>query len=226
MVHVEKAKLPAVYKSARAALEKCERIDECEDWKDKAAAMASYAKQAKDDSMLTMASRIKARAVKRCGELFKQIAPAKNHHDARTRGGATPSRIKAAKAAGLSRDEMKQAIRVANIPDDEFEAMVESDRPPTVTELASRGARRAQKDFAEVDSLFKRGLGDRTPEQVRAAARALGVIDSLYTTATETSAADAVRGMVGNQGNEQLPRIAVAVKWLERLTKEIEHGRR
>jgi len=39
----------------------------------------------------------------------------------------------------MSEDQRKTALRVANIPEDEFEAAVESDNPPTMTDLARRG---------------------------------------------------------------------------------------
>ena len=59
------AQLPQRYEAARSAIAECERIDECKDWSDKAAAMASYARQAKDDSLRVMAVRIQARAERR-----------------------------------------------------------------------------------------------------------------------------------------------------------------
>lgn len=70
------------------------------------------------------ATRIKARAIRRCGELLKQIEGAKNQHDAKSRGArgaAPPSRSAAATAAGLSRDQKRDALRVASIPADDFE---------------------------------------------------------------------------------------------------------
>ncbi len=150
---IQNAKLPATYSAARAALEKCSRIDECQDWADKAEALASYAKQAGDNAMHKMADRIQARAVQKCGELMKAIEPAKTHHAC---GDAPTSRSKAAKDAGLSRDQKVTALRVASVPTDEFEQLVESDKPPTVTELAERGKKesiahlkgRDPKDFA------------------------------------------------------------------------------
>jgi hypothetical protein len=48
-----------------------------------------------------------------------------------------------AEAAGLSRHQRKQALRVANIPHDVFERLIESDHPPTVTALARLGTRPA-----------------------------------------------------------------------------------
>ena len=128
--------LPQKYEAARAAIAECERIDECKSWSDKAAALASYARQAKDDSLKVMAIRIQARAERRCGELLKQIEPA---NGARTDLGRVPTRGEAARGAGLSVHQRKTALRVAAIPEREFNRQVESERPPTVTRLADQG---------------------------------------------------------------------------------------
>jgi hypothetical protein len=55
--------------------------------------------------------------------------------------GPTGGRGTAAKKAGLSQRQHKTAVRVANVPDAEFEAAVESPTPPTVTELAEHRLR-------------------------------------------------------------------------------------
>jgi len=128
-------------------------VDECQDWADKAAALASYAKQANDDELVHMATRIQLRAVRRCGELLRSIAPATNQHDARA--GDHPSRTQAATDAGLSVHQRKTALRVAAVPEAEFERSVESEHP-TVTEMAERGTRKVP----EVDLLEGRAPVD------------------------------------------------------------------
>ena len=135
--------LPATYEAARKALSACSRVDECKDWADKAAALASYARQAEDRSLLDYAQRIQLRAVNRCGELLKQI-PRGDEATRYGQEGAHPpvTRTQAATDAGLSEHQRKSALRVANVPRDEFEAAVESDSPPTVTALAARGTER------------------------------------------------------------------------------------
>lgn len=137
--------LPATYIKARMALTECDRLDECQSWADKAAALASYAKQAHDSTLLAMAKRIQARAVRRCGELLQQIEPAQGG-DRRSKGGHAPvdSRKAAASDAGLSEHQRKQALRVANVPEPDFERAIESDTPPTVTALAARGVAHAE----------------------------------------------------------------------------------
>jgi hypothetical protein len=72
---VAHAKIPATYQAAKTAIAECVRVDECQDWADKAEALASYARQADDDSLRRMANRIQARGIRRCGELIREIAP-------------------------------------------------------------------------------------------------------------------------------------------------------
>jgi hypothetical protein len=59
-----------------------------------------------------------------------------------SRGKRGPERSKFRKMceeAGISRHQMYQMIQIANIPEDEFERLIESDDPPNITELAKIG---------------------------------------------------------------------------------------
>ena len=82
------------------------------------------------------ADRIQARAIRRCGELLKQFDGRGGDN---TKKADTPlfGRADAANHAGLSEHQAKQAVRVANVPPEEFERQVESPAPPTVTPLAA-----------------------------------------------------------------------------------------
>ena len=120
---------------------KSAHIDECKDWGDKAAALASYAKQADDDTLRNHAKRIQARAVKRCGQLLKQYdGRGGDRSKSASADTSAPTQRDAASDAGMSKRQQVTAIRVANVPDDEFEASTESDDPPTVTALAEMGS--------------------------------------------------------------------------------------
>jgi hypothetical protein len=134
------ARLPATYEAAKTAITECERIDECKGWADRAAALASYARQAKDDSLRVMAVRIQARAERRCGELLKQI-PRADESTRYGQAGAVPpvTRTSAASEAGLSDRQRKTALRLASIPESQFSQQVEGPSPPTVTRLAEQG---------------------------------------------------------------------------------------
>jgi hypothetical protein len=89
---------------------------------------------ADDDELRTLADRIQANAVWRCSELLKEILP---QPGARTDLGPVPTRGSVASEAGLSERQRKTALRVANIPREEFDRLVDGDDLPTVTALAS-----------------------------------------------------------------------------------------
>jgi hypothetical protein len=163
------AQLPKNYEAAKIALAACHRIDECKDWADKSAALASYAKMADDDDLEKYALRVRARAIQRCGELLRTYEAKRggDRGNAAT-GGRTPvgeTRSAIAEEAGLSPHQKKTALRLASIPEEEFTEAVESDTPPTITALAEQGT--VKKSPPNI-------LNGRDPADFRAATEALG----------------------------------------------------
>lgn len=127
---VRSAQLAEAYERAKEALAVCDRIDEVDDWADKAAALATYARQADNSDLENFARRIRARAVRRVGELLRE-------YDGRGRRKTeTPpdicirSRAEAAEAAGISPHKANVAARVASIPRERFEEIVEASPAP------------------------------------------------------------------------------------------------
>ena len=100
---VAKATLPVKYEAAKVALAECDRIDECKEWANTAAALASYAKQSDDMEMEHTAMRIRARALRRCGELLMDIEKNSGGRPSKTSAGTVSSftRKDAAKKAGM-----------------------------------------------------------------------------------------------------------------------------
>jgi hypothetical protein len=145
----QSATLPASYTNAKAALVECQNVDECKEWADKAAALASYAKQAEDTELEQMAACIRARAMRRAGELLKQFDGRGGDQRAESKTDATghsaPTQSQAATEAGFSERQAKNAVRIANIPEQEFERQVESKTPPTITTLAEQGTQKRVK---------------------------------------------------------------------------------
>jgi len=211
---IKSAPLPVVYERATAAISECVYLDECKEWSNKAAALASYARQAADDELEQMCKRIRARAIRRCGILLKMFDGQGKRNDLELRVGADPkltksddfeydesddfdpkppktwkcydeskltrepcdkcdiqlgdgiwecltcgygvapydpddpthhfTKLDAGKEAGLSERQIKQANRLANIPEDDFDKLVEQAKVPTVTELSEQGKRQAQ----------------------------------------------------------------------------------
>ena len=137
--NIANAKLPRGYENALIALSVCADLDECKDWADRMLALASYARQSEDATLQRLAEKIRARAIRRCGELLREI---KTTPGRPRKGGDAPTKSSAARDAGLSRDQKVQALRVAAVDEDEFERLVESDNPPTVTALADLGRMR------------------------------------------------------------------------------------
>lgn len=204
---VSDATLPATYERARVALETCQRVDECKDWADKAAALASYARQADDDSLHKFAVRIQARAVRRCGELLKTF----QSPGGRPKTGATHAVVSqrgAAEAAGMNEHQEKQAVRVANVPSEDFDAAVDSDNPPTITALAERGTEKQPPAPA--------GFADAT--------KVIGILKGLSVFCADHSAAAVARGVYDHEVATVCQNLDRVHKWLRDFRAELENG--
>jgi hypothetical protein len=83
-----------------------------------------------------MAIKFQARAIKQCGELLKEYDARPINAKQSNGNGTLTSQRDAAKDTGLSKRKQVTAVRVANVPAEQFESLVESDAPPTMTKLA------------------------------------------------------------------------------------------
>lgn len=213
---VRTAHLPAVYQSAMIALEQCSKIDECATWANKMEAIASYARQSNDESLMNTAMRIKARAIRRCGELLKEIAPSAggrpstNGHEKTGRTAPTGlSRRAAAKNAGLSKDQQVTAVRVASVPKEEFELKVESASPPTITALAEQGTKAQPKPLMD--------LQGRDPEDFKVSTQGQGALRRFAEFAEATRPKVVVRGALPHELPQMREAAARAMRWLSEL---------
>jgi hypothetical protein len=207
--NVARASLPKTYQGAKNALAKCIQVDECKKWKDKAQALASYAKQSQDDDLLQLARRIQARAVRRCGELLGEIERSEKGGRPKKNGAGTDtvSHRQAARHAGLSKRQQTDARRVANIPASRFETLVEGKHPPTITVLAEEG----KKPRPLVD------LGARTPVQFKAAGVLFGLLDRFVRQSKEIDLKEAIKGLTKSDRTELHRNVRVAARWLDSL---------
>jgi hypothetical protein len=141
-VDTSTARLPSRYQAAKIALRDCSAVDECKEWADKASALASYAKQAGDTQLEEMAKRIRARAMRRAGELLKQVESAQGTNLPNVERAATGpiGKNAAAAEAGFSPRQAKTAQRIASVPEEDFEEMVETGA--TLTQIAQAGIQR------------------------------------------------------------------------------------
>ena len=110
------------YEQARTALAECHRVDEVKDIRDKAEAMAAYARQAKDSELIQYATEIKVRAERRCGELLTRTAES---GERASRGKpAETSQASTLSEMGLTRDESSRYQQLAAMPEAHFETAV------------------------------------------------------------------------------------------------------
>lgn len=154
-INIANANLPAAYQAAINALAECSSIDECKDWSDKAAALASYGRQAEDKRLQSYALRIQARAVRRCGELLKAFqAPGARTDKPTAHEGERFTQRQIAQQYGISPKRELTAVRVANVSEEEFEVAVESEAPPSVTAFAAMGTKKRPDVSPAVETIM------------------------------------------------------------------------
>ena len=117
------------YDAARRALAEAHSVDEVKDVRDKAVAMQTYARQAKDTTLITQATEIRMRAERRAGELLIEMAERKERDSGKgNRNPALKSQEVTPKLAdlGVSKMQSSRWQKLAAFDQDQFEAKVAS----------------------------------------------------------------------------------------------------
>jgi hypothetical protein len=143
------------YEQARNALAEAHRVDEVKDIRDKAEAMAAYARQAKDQELILWATEIKVRAERKAGEL---LAMARANGDRAGSGGSLKKESKPATLSdiGISNDQSSRWQQLASMSADHFEAAVATAKDTagqvtTAFMLREAGKSRPSKKLSEAD---------------------------------------------------------------------------
>lgn len=141
------------YDQARAALEKAHRLDEVKDIADKAEAMRLYAKQARDPDMEIWLAEIRLRAMRRLGELSKQLEKAPSgpgRGRKRLPDTGTPFKRETLKRVGISSAQAHRCEMIAKIPTKDFEVYIaqraRERKPVTVDDVVSKVTRERRRD--------------------------------------------------------------------------------
>lgn len=121
------------YNAAKSALATCARVDEVKDVKDKAEAIRLYARQQSDSELERYAAMIKARAMRRLGELSADLDVHEQAKGGRLPTSGMPTKTSVLKDAGISTSTAHRCEVIAAIPEVEFEAQLE--KGATVTEM-------------------------------------------------------------------------------------------
>lgn len=213
---VNSAPLPQTYEHAKLALSECNRIDECQSWANKAEALASYARQADDDTLRKLADRIQARAVRRAGELLKQFDGKGRNQYSEDNNGTVVTQKQAAEQAGMSQRQKETAVRVANVPEGVFEAAVESESPPTVTKLAEQGKKHRPKS-EKPEYADKPGLGGPVPDGFQEATTLLGTLARFAEFCAKNGPEHIANGLLPKETEKVRQHIAIIDTWLDKL---------
>jgi len=117
------------YEAARAALQAAHDVDEVKDIRDKAQAMAAYAKQAQDTALVMWASEIKVRAERKAGEMLAEMKVNGSRAKATDNLKAGPKSPEVTSGTtldsiGVSKKQASTWQKVAAIPEEKFEKAV------------------------------------------------------------------------------------------------------
>ena len=127
----------SIYDNAKYWVAQYEAVDEVKEYRDKAAAIQAYAKQANDYELERKAAHARVRAERRAGELWRD---SEKQHGARGVGSnqhkkaevessaSTPPTLK---ELGITKDQASKWQQLANVPEDEFEKALESSPTPS-----------------------------------------------------------------------------------------------
>lgn len=110
---VPTAPLPQNYRDACLAIRECSKIDQVAEWTNRAKALATYAREANDMTLITDAQKIQVRAETRVGELLLEMYPNK-------------TKTERALVSGFSRSRVVTAETLAEIPSDQLENVMNS----------------------------------------------------------------------------------------------------
>lgn len=121
------------YDSAKKALAEAKNFDEVKDIRDKSAALAAYARQAKDSEMIQWATEIKIRAERKAGAMLRDSAERGErvtHQTARKSNQIDNNDLMQKPVTladiGITRDESSRYQKLAAIPDEHFETAIQT----------------------------------------------------------------------------------------------------
>ena len=148
------------YDAARNALQQAVEIDEVKDIRDKAEAMAAYARQAKDTEMIQWVTEIKVRAERRAGQMLADMPKSegtKGQLHGKYSGGhivvPPEESTKTLSEMGITKNESSRWQKLAAVDEDKFEKAVTAAKEVAgeVTTAAMLRIARADKDAHPVE---------------------------------------------------------------------------
>lgn len=188
------------YEAARTALAEAHRVDEVKDIRDKAEAMAAYARQAKDSDLIQYATEIKVRAERRCGELLTHTEKRNGGHAMKARSDDSTEVPPTLADMGLTKDESSRYQQLAAMPDDHFETAVATAKATAGEVTTAFMLREAKKNVQPAKKLSKKDQ-ERLEELREAKARGVSMLTTyarmtLAAMRSQDSVSDEERGVL------------------------------
>lgn len=218
------------YEAARNALKIAVTVDEVKDIRDKAEAMAAYARQAKDVELITWATEIKVRAERRAGQMLAEMPKAvgakgsgSNQHEVRSHDVTAPNTTLA--DLGVTKNESSRWQKLAAVTDEQFESAVAAAKD-VAGEVTTAAMLRAAKVTTQPESAQEAPPKPQKPKLLseEESARILAENARLQEVA-ETLAADAQSSLDDNMSMAKIfeadDRLAAAMQEIERLRAEV-----
>lgn len=144
----------AKYDAARYALSAAVEVDEVKDIRDKAEAMAAYARQAKDTEMVKWATEIKVRAERKAGQMLAEMPknPGTLQNSSRSHDATT---TKTLYEMGITKSDSSRWQKLAAVSESQFDQAIEAAREIAgeVTTAAMLRATQAEKPKVELDQV-------------------------------------------------------------------------
>lgn len=205
------------YEAARNALAEAHRVDEVKDIRDKAEAMAAYARQAKDSELIQYATEIKVRAERRCGELLSRTEKNTGARGIGTGALASSEGTPPTLAAmGLTYDESSRYQQLAAMPAEHFETAVATAKA-TAGEVTTAFMLREAKKAKPAGKPMKGKKAEALREELKQAQQRGVSMVSMY--ARLTLNAIKAQDEFTEQERELLTELAGAIQQLEGSSK-------
>jgi hypothetical protein len=199
------------YDAMCQAIDRCESVDEAKAIRDKAVALAAYAKQATNRDNERKCCEIRIRAERRAGELLKETAkngtrrPKGKSHVASSDMRESPT----LKAHHISRDQSSDWQKLADIPQKRFEQELKKPGVPSTNQI--------------LENVYPKKREPDPLERVdRDALTIWGVLSDLERNKLlKRDPAELFRTMTAPMKKDVVRLVPVVIPWLEKLTEAL-----
>ncbi len=156
--------VPLEYEAAVRSLSQCTTLDESKYWRDKADALAAWAKIHHSNEILRKAKALKLHAFRRMGELSAELNPRKPVKNGRgSIPGSGPRSL--LKRHGLSEAEADAARMLAQMPEKRFEKLLKRPIAPTTLRYLRQADEAGWHEIARTAMSLRSVFRRHTPAQ-------------------------------------------------------------